>query len=147
MRTIRVSHSEASRIVREGLGYKFLPHAKNPTPPKGYVFFKWKTKKGKSGMSEQLCPRCETFGSLWYGGGFQDPKVEKAIKKAEKSGKGDYDALCVKVDGDYAKCHWSRYGLGKCCQCGLKFWHTFGGQGLSGDWRYYHEPFTKRKTG
>ena len=40
------------------------------------------------------------------------------------------------------KCHWSRYGKGKCLKCGCEFWHDFVGNcgTRNDDWYYYYKP-------
>jgi len=142
-------------------GSLFNDHLAHPLPPIGWV----KMKK-----ASLPCPRCKaTMGMMWGGAfnnsyGFQAPWVERLYLEMEGVSQkeqeywqnqdydyrvkhscpgccDEYDPLCVRVDGDMIKCHWSRWGSGICTECYLRFW------GYSDDLpKYkhhkYHEPIS-----
>jgi len=109
---------------------------RRPTPPPGYVFFKWRRKNGNL-----ACPECGRFGFCWNGGGWTDPRAQRAFEEGEAKGiilcgAGDPKISC---DRTPILMHWSRYGVGNCMSCDLSYWHDFGG-GLRSDWHYYYKP-------
>ena len=110
-----------------------------PTPPPGFLFFKWKTRH-VSDASASLCPVCGESGFVGMGGGFQDPGAQKLLEELEAAGTGSYETYCAKYDGVMLKEHWSRYGECECFNCGVKFWHNFIGY----PWGYYYNPATSK---
>ena len=68
--------------------------------------------------------------------------------KVEENNIPDYEKLCKEFEGGMIKCHWSRYGTGKCLGCSAEIWHDFVGGYAKVDkknkhvkWKYY---FRKR---
>ncbi len=115
-----------------------------PSPPPGFIHFQWKTRpyeRDKS-ISVQVCPVCDSFGSLWKGGGFTDPKAQAFYEKLLKENDGycSYQTFCSKFEGVLIKAHWSRYGTGECCECGVEYWHDF----VDYPWRYYYNPASSK---
>lgn len=134
-----------------------MPENRIPEPPPGYIPFKWKTRANKTqrDVVENLCPVCGEAGSVWGGKfgpdmGFQDQKVVQFLNNLRKEKglegddylfyseeKGHYVSIWdVYYEGESVKSHWSRYGVGECRKCGVKFWHDFIGY----PWHYYYDP-------
>ena len=115
-----------------------------PIPPPGFIPFHWKTRpyERDRSVAVEVCPVCDSFGSVWNGGGFTDPGAQAFYEKLYREG-GDhitFDAFCSKYGGVMLKEHWSRYGTGKCTTCDVEFWHDFIGY----PWHYYYNPATSK---
>jgi len=126
-----------------------------PTPPPGFVPFRWKTRllrRGEPGEhSVEICPNCgaprsdgDRWGFRWAGGGWTDPAAQAAYDEGVARGirllgAGDrqivYEEMPILM-------HWSRYGAGEWVACGCQLWHDFVGynSGPQDQWAYYYRP-------
>lgn len=122
-----------------------------PTPPPGFISFKWKHAK-VGDNSVVLCPGCGKFEGYVSGGknhgGWQDKTAMALYRHSERKGlgfsKGSWSNMLVMIDRDYLRNHWSRYGTEKCIGCQIEIFHDFlcdHQKGCTcGDWHYYYKP-------
>jgi hypothetical protein len=131
--------------------------AKRPTPPSGFVPFKWEHRILRRGKADQasvpVCPNCGApkwdggkWGYGWLGGGFQDPGARQTYDEFTAAGGvviGAANPICSH-DGVPILLHWSRYATGKCMECGCELWHDFvddpDAQYPGAGWQHYYKP-------
>lgn len=115
---------------------------KRAIPPKDYLAFKWK-RENRGGYTVALCPICGESGFLFDGKpGFQDKTAMSLYRQARK--KKLEEPFLLWIEAAYLKDHWSRYGTGRCLNCGCRIWHDFRcdhEECSCGKWHYYYNPF------
>jgi hypothetical protein len=97
------------------------------------------------------CPVCkQPCGFVYNGGGWIDPKAQEFFDQLDEE-MGGFAKLCQQFEGNMIKCHWSRYGEGKCMGCGAKVWNDmmggyveWKGKQKHVDWQYYFQPRENR---
>ena len=107
---------------------------RRPTPPPGFVRFRWDHTTVLSNGHRYRAPRCpncgapnseeDTWGYVFGPSGWQDPEAQ-ALADAGQS---------IRVPA-----HWSRYTYGRCIVCGCEFWHDLICDGPAG-YHYYYKP-------
>lgn len=123
---------------------------RRPTPPPGFVRFKWKRAKCYKDACVYNCPHCKTpdanpkgnWGRRTVESGFTDPVAELVAAQAAIEGYiwcGALDRTWT-VEDTPLLCHWSRYALEECIVCGGRIWHDLSGN----DWHYYYNRETEQ---
>ena len=118
--------------------------AQRPSPPEGFIPFKWQAAFSKDGTTIYKCPNCgapeeigDHCGRVWGHQGFTDPGAQAAFDQSKVDGWRCQGALdnTYTCDGVPILTHWSRFSEGRCMICECQFWHDFVGK-----WQDYYKP-------
>ena len=108
---------------------------RRPTPPPGFVRFRWDHTTVLSNGHRYRAPRCpnccapnseeDDWGYAFGASGWQDPEAQ---------------ALADAGQSTRVLAHWSRYAYGRCLVCGCEFWHDFVCDEQGRGYHYYYKP-------